>query len=209
MNDNPTLEQETIELLDEVSFPDARGGRRPSGPPVQIAIARPLTQDDLATLASRQAPPQGQRLARIRHSHHLLAQCLARGSTQAEASAITGYDPAYISALRGDPAFEELLQHYAGIAGELFVDVMERMKALGLSTIDEITHRFESDPDAFSNRELMELAELMLIKPKRLELAGAGAGAGAPAAPTININFVAPKQLADGEPRPKLGVIDQ
>jgi hypothetical protein len=207
MPDIPTAD---LALLDEVSFPDARGGRRPSGPAVQIAIARALTQDDLETLATRQAAPQGQRLARIRHSHHLLAQCLARGSTQAEASAITGYDPAYISALRGDPAFEELLAHYAGVAGELFVDVMERMKALGLSTIDEIAHRFESDPEAFSNRELMELAELMLIKPKRLEQAqGAGAGAGA-GAPTININFVAPKALPSGEDsRPKLGVIDQ
>ena len=201
---------DTLELLDEISFPDARGGRRPSGPPVQIAIARELTEGDLEILANRTAPVQGQRIQRIRHSHHLLAQCLARGSTQAEAAALTGYDPAYISAIKGDPAFEELLTHYSGIAGDLFVDVLERMKALGLSTVDEISHRLETDAEAFSNRELMELAELMLVKPKQLQAAAQSGHTNGSGAPTININFVAPKALSAGdEPKPRLGVIDQ
>lgn len=205
MTSAPTSDD--LQLLDEVSFPDARGGRKRSEP-VQIAIARPLTEADLETLAARSAAPTGQRLSRIRHSHHLLAQCIARGSTQAEASAITGYDPAYISALKGDPAFDELLAHYAGVAGDLFVDVLERMKALGLSTVDEISHRLETDADAFSNRELMELAELMLVKPRRIDAIG-GAGGSASTPLTINIGFVGPKAAVGDSERSRLGIIDQ
>lgn len=206
MPNEAQLPPEHLDLLDEISFPDARGGRKASVP-LTIAIERPLTPADLATLANRSAAPTGQRLLRIRHSHHLLAQCMARGAKPAEAAAITGYDTAYISALQGDPAFEELLTHYAGVAEDIFVDVMERMKALGISALDELVHRLESEPEEFARRELMELAELMLVKPHKMA-AGTGAAAPGSGALTINIDFVGPKPTLNSD-SPRLGVIDQ
>lgn len=145
----------------------ARGGRRPA-PELIIEIVRALTNDDLPKLTSPDvigsAPIP---LKTLRSSHHQLAQLLARGDqSDAEIALITGYSPSRISILKSDPSFAELLAGYREVREAVFVDTLERMKVLGLSTLDELQERLESAPERWSNRELMEMADLMLVKPK-------------------------------------------
>ena len=172
--------------VDEVLLGSARGGRKPHEE-LQIEIVRMLGQDDIEVLQNPPAigakPPL---IGQIRHTHHQLAQLLAKGHNESEASLITGYSPAHISNLKLDPTFQELLSHYQQEREAIFVDVLERMKALGLSTLDEIQRRMEDNPEKISFRELQELAELTLVKGR--QQGGGGFGGGGSNAPPINLN---------------------
>lgn len=136
-------------------------------------------------------------LKKLRFKHHQLAQLLARGTSNIDASLITGYRPEYISRLQAtDPAFKELLDHYRVQQDIRFVDVVERLQALGIASIEELQERIDTDPGAMSNRELMELADLTLIRPAKSP-AAAGAGATASGSPiNIAVNFVTAKHKA-------------
>lgn len=195
------IDASVIAELAEVVFPAAQGGRKkPSAVPLQVEVVRPLTVEDVPALAGKgevQAinPPT---LKSLRYSHHQLARLLAEGSEQADAALITGYDPEYISRLvTTDKAFQGLLAHYKGEVQLKFVDVLERMRSLGLSTLDEIQRRLEEEGTELTMRELMELAELTLVKPTARLPAGASNGAGqqgqhgpGPGGVTVNVKFV-------------------
>jgi len=158
----------------------------------ECLLVRELGPGDVETLRAPGLPAtQPPRELRIRNSHHLLAQQIAKGHSMAECALITGYGIATISQIKAAPAFQELVAFYQSEADRVFAEGLERMQALGLSSLDELQHRLESDPDAWSNRELMELSELMLIKPRNA-LGGGGAlppGAGGQGV-SISVNFV-------------------
>lgn len=182
----------TEELFDELLLGDARGGRRPARP-VALEVERELTEEDLEALESKDSPAlsaaQGT-LASISFAHHQLARLVAQGLPNPEVSLLTGYSTAYISLLKGDPAFAELLAYYALQEEAKHVDVMERMRTLGLSTMDELQRRLAEEPDGWTKRELMELAELMLVKPRAAQAPSAG---GSPAV-AVAVTFVTPAQ---------------
>jgi hypothetical protein len=146
----------------------------------------------------------------LRASHHQLAQLLARGAAATEASLITGYSISRISILKSDPTFAELLASYQVNRELVFADTLERMRILGLSTLDELQDRLEADPARWSNRELMEMAELMLVKPRiagpmgqSSALGGSTPGTGQGSAVTVNVKFVsaeAPAFTIDATP---------
>ena len=203
-----SLESETKvedELLAEISLGDARGGRRPAVA-LWWEVVRPLSQLDMQVLSSKVAPalPQPrQTLSQIRHSHHLLAQLLSSGTPQEEASLITGYSPAYISLLKTDPTFIELQSYYATQREQRWVDVIDRMRSLGLDTLDELQNRLETEPEGWTKRELMELAELTLVKPHAPFKGGSLTATGGNSGISVNVNFVTSRasgQIIDLEP---------
>lgn len=172
-----------------VALGPPRGGKKPQVE-IEWSVVRALDQDDLVKMASGDLPAvQGGGVLKIRHSHHLLAQALATGRTQAEVSLLTGYSPSYISIIKEDPAFAELLAYYAGNREKAFVDVLDRMKSLGLSSLDELQARLADDPDGWSKRELMDLSELMLVKGRGGALPD-GIGMKGPAGVSVTVNFV-------------------
>jgi hypothetical protein len=136
----------------------------------------------------RKYPPQ-HALLRINHTHHLAAQLMASAAvSQIEVSRRTGFTPTYISKIKKDPEFQKLLAHYEGKVEEKYVNGLERMHALGLAALDELQARLTADPGGWSKRELMELAELLLIKQRvageRREVPPGGV--------KVNVHFVAP-----------------
>ena len=180
---------------DPLGLGSARGGRRKSKP-LMVEVVRELTCDDLPSLHAGHPPTPI--APKLRHSHHQLAQLLARGTAQEDAALITGYSPSYISTMKSSPAFAELLSHYGSIQEEKFADVLDRMKSLGLSTLDELQERLELDTESWSHRELMEMAELLLVKPMRVPPIGAGGssnGSGS-AGVQVQVNFVTATQPA-------------
>lgn len=140
------------------------GGRKQRKMVVWEIVRSLRVPDDLHFLTESLPAPRAT-LKQIRHNHHQLAQLLAQGTSQVEASRLTGYNNAYICVLESDPTFKELVSYYTSQRELAFVDVVERMRSLGLSTLDELQNRLETDPNSYSNRELMEQAELTLIKP--------------------------------------------
>jgi len=192
------------EIFDELLLSDARGGRRPTIP-ISIEVERALTGEDLAELGATPPAAQRQTLSTIRYAHHQLARLLAQGTRQEEISLITGYSPAYISSVKNDPAFAELLSYYKAQRDEAFIDVVERMRSLGLSTLDELQRRLAEETGDWSKRELLDMAELMLVKPQAAK--GAGAAPAAPPQVAVSVSFVSsetakmvdvtPKELND------------
>lgn len=156
---------------------------------------RPLEEHELAFLHSGPIGSVTQSVATMRTAHHNLAMLLAQGRSNAEVAAITGYSPSRISILKNsDPAFQELLAHYQNRRELVMVDTLERLKAIGLSSLEALQEQLDENPSGWSKRELMELAELGLIKGR----VGAGGGAGgsnggsASSGVTLNIQFVDP-----------------
>lgn len=153
------------ELLTELNLGSGVGGRK-IATPLHIDLIRPLANSDLAAI---QNPPAGTAIIpmvkQLRHSHHRLAELIAAGRPPAEIAIITGYSPSYISGLKGDPTFNELIAYYEFQKREIFADAMERLKYLGLDAVEKLHERL-NDPDKnWSNKELMDLVEMSLVAP--------------------------------------------
>lgn len=186
-----------LELLEELVL-GQRGSGRKVGPPVIVGRVRSLTAEDVPALMN--PSPLGSKPAgvlHLRHSHHQLARLIAAGKPDQEISLITGYSPAYISSLKGGADFKGLIEYYSAQKEMIFVEVMERMKVLGLNSIDEIQRRFDESPESFTTQQLMDLTELMLIKPSKMPASGQPANGNV----TVNVQFVrAPAQPLDKGP---------
>lgn len=155
---------------------------------VECHKVRSLTSADLPALKSGRplVPTVIRPVKELRSAHHRLAQMLATGIPQEAVSSATGYSPAYISRMKLDPAFMDLMAYYGTQREQMFIDTLERMKQLGIASLDELQSRLAENPEGWSNREMMEMAELMLIK------SGAVGGEAKPRAgtPLVNIKFV-------------------
>lgn len=156
-----------------------------------IEILREITKSDLPALSGRTvaAPQKLNDLKNIAYTHHRVAQLLVKGIDEGEVAAITGYTQSRISFFKQDPAFCELLAYYATQREAVFVDTLERMKALGINALEELQRRLEEYPGKWANREIMEMAELMLLKPNLGKYARQGQGGGSGGV-TVNVKFV-------------------
>lgn len=166
---------------------------------IPLEVLREVTEEDVRVLQVGQdrggagVTPDAPSLRILRYSHHQLAQELAKGTSLVDASFITGYTVNYIAKLKDDPTFSDLLAHYKLNRDMIFVDVLERMKSLGIHAMEELQSRLVDKPESFSHRELMELHALVMGK----VVAPAGQGSAPPNnSPTnISISFVEAKPL--------------
>jgi hypothetical protein len=190
-------------LLDEVNLGSARGGRKLAAP-LEVEVVREITPEDLPGIAN--PPPCGAlapSVKNLRASHHRLAELLARGTPGVEVSAITGYSQSYISSIQRAPAFADLVNYYSTQNQQIYVDALERLKTLGLTSVEELQARIDESPEKFSPRELMELVQLTLIKPLEAKrpMGAQIALPGGASAPLVEIKFVGttPSLAVEGE----------
>jgi len=163
----------------------------PAPAPLAWEIVRDLTEDDLGLLAQKGEAMPRQGISAIRHAHHQLARLLVQGFEPAEVSLLTGYSPQYIEGLIGDPAFEELLGHYTQERAAAEPQVYDRMRAAGLSALEEIQRRLTEEPEKVPIGVLMDAADKFLAKPAERGLGAPGAPNGGPAGGiNIKVNFV-------------------
>lgn len=120
---------------------------------------RLITDEDLGEGGSGAATPA---LQNLRPSHHTLARLMAKGLKQVDVSAITGFSQSRISILKRDPAFGELLEHYAGQVEAVNVELLEKVKLLAGDALAELHGRLDTDPEGFSNGALLELVKASL-----------------------------------------------
>jgi len=172
-------------------------GRKPAL--LAFGATRPLTEADVAKMWE-QGTQSYARIKALRYNHHLLAKAVASGKNLLECSRMTGLTVARISDLKNDPAFQELVAYYAEELHEVFVNVQERMAALGTSVLEELQERFENDPEKFTKRELLELFTTMADRsiptakggPSPQQAVGQGA-----AGLNLQINFVSSTPQVD------------
>lgn len=125
-------------------------------------VTRPLTADDIKSLGEVRGEQKPIPLTRrLSMRHHNLAKCIAQGMTDFEAVAHTGYDRAYVSTLKSDPTFKELVLFYKVKKDEEYVDFHKRLATLGVDVVDELHTRLETQPEDFSNGQLLEMTKVM------------------------------------------------
>ncbi|RPJ49898.1 MAG: hypothetical protein EHM23_36025 [Acidobacteria bacterium] len=148
-----------------LQLPSARGRKpRELSTRLEVGDPRPLRAEDVVapgpqTPLPTSVPPA---LQKLRSRHHQLAQLLASGLTDFQVSVALGYSLSRISILKGDPTFKELLSYYEKQHEALHLDVQERLIHLGLDSVEVLQHRLDESPDEFSNKELLEVAEMAL-----------------------------------------------
>ena len=154
------------EILEELGAPKlhpARGRKPLVG--LSVGEPRPLTTEEVALALAEPVPlptSMSVPLQKIRSRHHQLAQLLAMGKTDWETSLALGYSPSRISVLKADPTFRELLAFYERQQQDLHLDISARLTGISMEALETLQQRLDDDPDEFSNRELMDLAELSL-----------------------------------------------
>ena len=186
--------------------------------PLQWRVVRELTDadvpalltgkitgsDELTCTGAPQLPvPAAPTLSSLRHSHHQAARLIALGRDIQEVALCTGYSAGYLSSLKGDPAFAELIKYYTAKTDEVFVDVARRMREMGLSALEELQERMTSKPQDWPRKDLMEFIELVFGKGGAAKAAGleapSGKGGSAASVPIINVQFVSAPDRSVGE----------
>jgi hypothetical protein len=151
----------------------------PAGLPAEAPEAKPRTT-----------------IQRLRHSHHLLARSLAEGREPPEAAALSGFAISTVSNLQRDPAFKELVEYYRAQTRDIFESVQDRLGALGLSFLEELQDRLESDPDSFKHGQLLAIAEKLLDRSIAPSKGFASSKSSGGSGVNIQIAFVDPPRQA-------------
>lgn len=212
-------------LLDRLVLGDSGqiGGLSAASVSFEFAVERELTEADIELLQAsggRALAPTVQRLRALTHRHHLAARLIADGEKTAAVAYATNYSPQHITTLRGDPAFCELVAHYAEQKTQVYLDVHQRLGSLGMAAVEKLSERIEhlgelGADDAtdqhmayqrlvMPNKTLQEIAEMALDRsiapakrtgpPAQSPLADIGGGL------VVNLNFAEPKAAPNAGP---------
>jgi len=130
-----------------------------SNEPLIAVFARPLTEDDLASLEKAQGS-RAPNLQRLTHRHHRLARTLAEGIEPGVASVMCNYSISRVSILQADPTFQELVRFYRAQVEAQFIGLQERLAGLAETAADILQDRLEDTPDGFDNEDLRKLVAL-------------------------------------------------
>jgi hypothetical protein len=159
-------------------------------------VVREILPSDLPLLAQelrehnwQQAAPE-RALSTLRTGHQQLAQLLASGVNDLDASMITGRSVSSIRTLRVDPAFKELLAYYAEQQEQFKFDAYARLVTLGGTAMDVLQERLEDAPDRFTNNELRQIVESTMDRSAAPAKGDPRQGQGQQAGLNVQINFV-------------------
>ncbi len=147
--------------------------------PIAAVFERELVEADLALLQTERGI-QAPTIARIRESHHRIAQAFAEGLKPYEVAIRTGYSQSRISILRADPAIQDLISTYIEDNRKLATEVTDTLNSLTVDAIQILHERLverEGTDSELADDTLMKLVE------KTLDRTGHG-----PQSKTTNVN---------------------
>lgn len=147
----------------EASLPASlRGHSGPKPRTVHTFFVRPLTRADIVLLLHAAPAPRPRPIQEMRQSHHRLARLVAAGKRPIEISAQTGYSTSTIHSLQKAPAFRQLVAFYQNAVGEAYANALEVAGDLSVDAMAELRARLESEPESFSNMELIKMNALLM-----------------------------------------------
>lgn len=121
-------------------------------------VLRPLTEADLALLSTERSI-QPTQIQRISDRHHSLARLLASGTSVSDACAITGYTASRVSILKGDPAFEELIEFYRAGKADDVQDLGDKLVQVAKDAVSILQDRLETEPETLDAETLLSVAK--------------------------------------------------
>lgn len=150
---------------------------------LKYEVGRELSAGEMELLA---APAQtGARpLKKLHDRHHQLAKMLAQGTSAAQASVFCGYNQAYVSTLKSDKAFQELIEFYRTVETAEYVDIAVQLKGLTRDTIVALREQVEGSLETEDEEKKLPVSVLLKIG----EFAADRAGHGPSSSVTANIN---------------------
>jgi hypothetical protein len=152
-----------VDIGDMLKQIDQHLPSKPVSNPLVVGDYRPLTAEDAAIAEQAPAEVVGPpHLVRLRTRHHVLAQLIATGLPDKKVAVATGYSQGRISVLKADPAFKELLAHYMKAGEAVNFDIRSRLEHLALDSIEVLQDRLDTEPEEFSAKELMDMAEMSM-----------------------------------------------
>jgi hypothetical protein len=120
-------------------------------------LATVLSGDGLSELSKPATPPSS--LKRIRDIHHYIARLVAEGRRTTDIAREVGYSISRISILKGDPAFQQLVEMIRPKVEELrdmaYADAVKQKALIRQISNEEILWRLEEQPETFTNSELL------------------------------------------------------
>ena len=183
-------------VLAGLSLLPTRRGRPAEKEKFSLEYVRDITEADVQlfnSLPAERIPIVP--LAELRHRHHQLAQLLAAGTPNVEASLITGYSVVNVKLLQNDPAFQELLAFYEENKLQAFVDAQKKLATLGTTAVELLQEKLErTDPDDIGVGALTDVIKTAYdrsIAPDKGRGGGNGNGSGTVSPVVLNVQFVA------------------
>lgn len=164
-------------------------------------VAKPSPEDIILDLALGEAPMAGRQLSEvnarsvpspasrrpplqeIRTVHQSMARMFASGKSAREVALATGYSAGYVSMLRDDPAFAELMATYKGMAEIEFLENSKLRAQLNRTALEVAQQRLTEEPEKIANKDLFSLIK------ETSEAPLPGAGVSPPAPTKIEVNF--------------------
>lgn len=127
--------------------------------PLDAVVLRSLTSADLSLLADEKGSKPSA-IKRLSDRHHALARNLAAGMSESEAAIIVGLTLNRVSILKGDPAFEELLEFYRQDVTRVYRDMHEKLHGVATTALNLIEERLEDEPEKVSTSQLLEITKM-------------------------------------------------
>lgn len=138
----------------------------------RILEVRPLTEGDLESLRQ---PSSGNRLAKIRDSHHMICRLMASGLKLWEVAQRTGFSVARLSVLAKDPSIIELIAHYRNMVTESWAENMDSITEDNLAALRIASRQIRDQlEDADESNEVIPLKTLIAIKADAADRFGYG-----------------------------------
>lgn len=127
--------------------------------PITAEVERELGLDDVASLMEERGV-QAPTVAVLRERHHALARLVAEGMRPGEAALMLRYSQSRMSVLLGDPAFQELVEHYRGLVNEEFVDFQKKLSELAIDAAHILQSRMEEKPEDLSDALVLQIVQV-------------------------------------------------
>lgn len=96
----------------------------------------------------------------LRARHHGVARLLAEGVPEGVVAELSGYDPAYLSTLKNNPAMIQLIEFYRQPKTEIARVMGEKLRVLADASVDEMMKRLAEAPEKVGFSELATAAKL-------------------------------------------------
>lgn len=134
----------------------------PARPIAAAEVLGPLTRADIKLLAVKEGRPDDAPIGlvkRLSNRHHALARALAKGMSNWEAGLSAGYDETYVSILRADPTFENLVQFYMDqktVEHAQFNDVADGLARQAMHLLHD---KMETEPEKITVGQAIEIAK--------------------------------------------------
>jgi hypothetical protein len=120
------------------------------------SISRELTEVDLSAPCA-ESETRAPQLERLKTKHHQIARLIADGLSDSQVCAAVGVTPAWLSTLKADALFAQLVANYRDQVEARYLNTHEYLAVIAQKSAAELIERLEETPQEFDLDTLQKL----------------------------------------------------